>query len=78
MKEIMNIDLSKEAGNRVIIKSIDLKFYEMGYIGTFSFSFLLKFLLVNNIPTGNEMCQQEVDNPKTVNFCHFSKILKAS
>jgi len=62
----------------VIIKSVDLKFYEMGYIGTFSFSFLLKYIIVKNIPTGNEMCQQKVDNPKTVNFCHFSKILRTS
>lgn len=50
MKEKMIVNLSKEAGNRLIIKSIDLKFYEMGYIGTFSFSFLLKHLIVKISP----------------------------
>ncbi len=43
MKEKVSYNLSKGADSRVIIKKIELKIYEMGYIGTFSFSFLLKY-----------------------------------
>ncbi|PCI08340.1 MAG: hypothetical protein COB73_07085 [Flavobacteriaceae bacterium] len=71
-------NLSKEAGNQVIIKKIDLKFYEMGYIGTFSFSFLLKYLIVIISPQVMRCVNKKLTIRKLYNFCHFSKIYKAN